>query len=271
MKKFFICISVLLLLLVISGHTSAAAAQSWPMSQCQQLVPYGLPRDTHAHVVQICRHAYVLETDTVSKIPVWVAYTLIPSHTTGCIARSNSFVADETLPVGQRAELHDYAHNGYDMGHQADAADMSWDATAERESFILTNAAPQTPELNRGSWKVLETAVRAWAHAGHAITIYVGSIYSASDAAIGADHVTVPHAFYKIVVDNYTHRSLAFVMQNLKTDQGNDLGKFQTTVSDIERQTGVVFNVPDNKAAKNTIWPYDITRLATDRRAACAR
>lgn len=258
-------------LVVLFNHVPSATAENLPMSQCQALAPYGIPRDTHAHTVQICRHAYVTETDTVAKIPVWTAYTLIPSHTVGCIARSNSFVADASLPMGQRAELHDYAHSGYDIGHQADAADMNWDAKAEYESFILTNAAPQTPALNRGSWKALETVVRSWAHAGHAMTIYVGPIYSTTDSSIGADHVTVPHAFYKIIIDNTTRQSLAFVMQNLKTDQGTNLDQFQTTVTSIEQQTGIVFSVPDNKAAKHAIWSYNTAQLAQDRHAACTK
>lgn len=260
--------------LALATSTNAIAAKSQqadplPLTSCSAQIPYGIPADHHPNSILICRHAYMVQTDTVAKIPVWVSYTLTPDHTVGCVKRSNAFRSDQSLAEGQFADPTDYAKSGYDIGHQANDADMDWDVGVERESFILTNMAPQRPALNRGIWKVLETSVRAWAHAGHPMTIYVGPIWNSSDPTIGDNKVVAAHAYYKIIIDDVTKQSIAFVMPNLKTNQGDDIAPFQTTVSQIESATGVTFNVPGSKTVKNTIWPVDIDKLAADKKAAC--
>ncbi len=242
-----------------------------PLAACATQIPYGMPTDKHPNTVTICRHAYLVQSDTVAKIPVWDAYTLTPDHTVGCVKRSNAFQADQSLPDGEEARKADYAKSGYDIGHQANDADMDWDVTVERESFILTNMAPQTPALNRGIWKVLETDVRAWAHAGHALTIYVGPIWTASDPTIGSDKVVAAGHYYKIITDQQTKQTLAFIMPNLKTDMGDDVAPFQVTVATIESETGVSFPIPGSKTAKLPIWPADIDKLAQDKKATCKK
>jgi endonuclease G len=258
--------------IIVPSHASAQdQVAPLPVASCASQIPFGMPNDSHLHVVTICRHAYILQSDTVAKIPVWVAYTLTPEHTVGCVKRSNAFATDQSLPDDQAAKKKDYTKSGYDIGHQANDADMDWDPVVERESFILTNMAPQTPQLNRGNWKVLETTVRAWAHSGRTLTLYVGPIWNANDPTIGPDKVVVAHSYYKIIVDDKTKQTLAFVMDNLATDQGDDLAPFQTTVAQIENLTGVTFNVPDSKTVKNGIWPVDIQKEEADKKAACSK
>jgi endonuclease G len=260
--------------LMFSGQTASAAtsqAAPLPIASCSAQIPYGMPQDNHPSSVLICRHAYIVQSDIVAKIPVWVAYTLTPEHTTGCVKRSNAFQSDQSLPPNEAADPTDYAKSGYDIGHQANDADMDWDVGVERESFILTNMAPQRPALNRGIWKVLETSVRAWAHAGHTLTIYVGPIWNSSDPTIGEDKVVAAHSYYKIVIDDVTKQSLAFVMPNLTTNQGSDISPFQTTVAQIETATGVTFAVPDSKTVKNPIWAADTEKLSADKKATCKK
>lgn len=50
----------------------------------------------------------------------------------------------------------DYAHNDYDKGHMAPAADFNCDETALKETFSYVNCALQHKDLNRGQWKDLE-------------------------------------------------------------------------------------------------------------------
>ena len=154
-------------------------------------VKYGLPKDNTSNAITICRTAYEVRYDPIAKVPIWVAYTLKPSHTVGCVLRSNSFAADKSLPEVARSYVSDYAVSGYDAGHIANDADMSWDDKVERESFILSNIAPQTPELNRGIWRTLEAAVRSWAYnSGDDIAVYAGAIYDMKEGrTIGPDKV----------------------------------------------------------------------------------
>lgn len=57
----------------------------------------------------------------------------------------------------------EYAKTGYDQGHMAPAADFAWNQDASNTTFVMSNIAPQTPNLNRDSWKRLEDKVRKWA------------------------------------------------------------------------------------------------------------
>ena len=55
-----------------------------------------------------------------------------------------------------------YRGSGYDRGHLKPAADSKGSMEEMESSFLMTNMAPQTPNLNRGIWKQLEEAVRNW-------------------------------------------------------------------------------------------------------------
>jgi len=152
----------------------------------------------------ICRKAYAAAPDLDAKVPQWVVYRLRPEDSVGCEPRTNRFEPDQSLPINSRATNRDYARSGYDIGHMANAADMACDPSVQEESFILSNAAPQTPRLNRGAWKLLETYVRAWAHGGRSMSIYVGGIWNDSSSAIG-NGVKVPDNFYKIITTPRNH------------------------------------------------------------------
>ena len=160
--------------------------------------------------------------------------------------------------------------SGYDTGHIANDGDMSWDPIVERESFILSNMVPQLPSLNRGIWKLLETGVRVWAwQTGHTFTVYAGSIYDSSiDQSVGPNRVVVPHAFYKIVIDNTTKKSMAWIFPH-KENLGTDLTAYQVTISDVEKSTGIQFSVPDDKSSHNQMLPISIAQFTKAKAAQC--
>jgi endonuclease G len=267
MKRLFAILSLVLL---------AAEAQAWeqlppnPIAQCQAQAPWGYPKTAKAGVA-ICRQSYVTLNDTAAKIPVWVSYTLTPQNALGCVKRSNAFAPDQSLPKGSRAELSDYAKSGYDIGHVAPNGDMSFNERAEKESFLLTNMYPQLPGLNRGIWKLLETATRGWAvQRGHPIVVYVGAIYGPSDKTIGANAVVVPHMFYKIVTDTVTGEVMAFAFKH-EGGQGNDLTKLRVSVDAIEKASGVAFSFPANanEVPGGQIWAVDYGALTNAKRVKC--
>jgi endonuclease G, mitochondrial len=239
---------------------------------CSANLVYGLPAVTKPDATLICRQGYVTLHDNQAKVPVWTAWVLTPNHINGCVPRSNAFAADQSLPAGKRSDPKDYAGNGYDQGHIANDAHQSWDQQVEYESFLMSNMAPQLPGLNRGIWKLLETATGAWGFSSqHTLQVYAGSVYNvAKDKKIGADQVDVPYGFYKIVIDTNTGATLAFLFPH-KENQGNDLTKVQTTVKDIEDNTGIIFPVPagHNKSMQEPIWPVDFKSVAANKKAVC--
>jgi len=255
---------------IVSVANAGNQNRPLPVNSCSMQTPYGKPDVNLLNSTVICRHAYLLEHDNSAKIPAWVSYVLKSEYTLGCIQRSNSFSSDQSLDNTQKSKLEDYSRSGYDTGHMVPAGDMSWSEVADDESFILSNTAPQTPELNRGTWKTLETAVRSWAYNNNSdLVIYAGPIYNLKENyTIGPNQVTVPHAFYKIIIDTTRAQSLAFVFENNKK-KSKDLSFYQTTVADIESATDIVFKVPDDKHIKNDIWTINTVLLYTAKKKKC--
>lgn len=255
----------------------ATSAHAWdqkpnqPPAACAVETPYGVPQLNRPGNTIECHTAYMLQHDQNAKIPAWVAWKLTPDQALGCVKRSDAFVADNILPKGQRAEVADYAGTGFDKGHLANDGDMSWDQQVEYESFLMSNMSPQYPAINRGIWKLLESATRAWAWSTkHTFVVYAGDIWNANDPTIGPSKVVVPDHLYKIAIDTNTNQVYAFIFPNENKNEGNDLTPFMVSVADVEKATGTVFGVPQgwNKAMANKALPATDFKSVADAKAA---
>ena len=241
-----------------------------PLQQCSIHAPFGPPQSSRP-VEMICREAYLVGFDPASHIPEYVEWTLTPQAALGCVARSNAFAADQSVPGS--AAPQDYAGTGYDKGHMAPDGDQSWNQQVEFESFLMTNMSPQAPSLNRGTWKLLETSVRGWAvQIGHPFTVYAGNIYAPGDKTIGKG-VVVPHALYKIVIDNTTGQVAGWVFPHVAPypNLGTDLTKYRVTIAQIQQLTGVTFAFPANaqELQPGKEWPVDFGKLTAAKKAKC--
>jgi len=242
-----------------------------PVQACQVHSPYGFAQ-TQRPAQPICREAYLVAYDAPVKIPVYVAYTLLPQNALGCFPRTNAFVADASLN-GTGATPADYAGTGYDKGHAAPDGDLSWSQQVEYESFLMTNMYPQHGSLNRGIWKLLETSVRGWAvQRNQSYTIYVGALYGAGDESIGRG-IIVPHGYYKIVINNATKEIAGWGFPHTKpyVNLGNDLTKFRVPVGQLEVAAGVKYAYPAGakELAPGAEWPVDFGALTNAKRAKC--
>jgi len=91
-----------------------------------------------------------------TRTPLFVVYKLYKGG--GDSSRSGmEFTVDG---LKNCADKSDYSHNGYDIGHMANAEDFAYDSEKEKMTFKFYNALPQTPKLNRGCWKKIETDTR---------------------------------------------------------------------------------------------------------------
>ena len=257
----------------------AGLAQAWdqraplPIQACQVHSPYGFAQTTRT-AQPICREAYLVAYDAPVKIPVYVAYTLLPQNALGCFPRTNAFVADQSLG-GTGARPDDYAGTGYDKGHAAPDGDLSWSAIVEYESFLMTNMYPQAGSLNRGIWKLLETAVRGWAvQTNQSYTIFVGAFYGQGDKTIG-NGVIVPHGYYKIVINNNTKQIAGWAFPHVAPypNLGNDLTVFRKPVADIMKQAGVQYKFPAGaiEIQPGQEWKVDFGALTNAKRAKCGK
>lgn len=149
--------------------------------------------------------------------PLYVTSNLY--HAGGHFPRKGMVFKTGGLPYSATAS--DYAHNGYDEGHMADAADFAYDSSSEESTFRFYNCVPQTARLNRGTWKTLETLVRKESQTD-SLFVVCGSIFGTKK--IGKDSIAVPDYCWKIVYSLTTHKVLyCWLFPNDNSDSYKDI------------------------------------------------
>jgi len=191
-----------------------------------------------AQVITIKHTNYTSEFDIQKHIPVEVTYWLTKAHET-CkhLKRSNNFAPDPLYPILTNLQKY-YDHSGYDRGHNDAAEDNECQGQQVlSESFYFSNMTPQTPGLNRGSWKALETSVRELAIKDDSIHVWVGSLGEQGKLGI----VTIPKEMWKVFYDKKTGIMKAYLFYNDKNDAPNKPQGNEVAVSIIENATGFKF------------------------------
>ena len=187
------------------------------------------------------RVAYMASYNSDLRIPNWVAWKLTAEHTEGANERKGMrFQEDKEVPKPRAVDA-DYVRNGYDRGHLCPSADNCWDATAQKQSFLLTNICPQDHKLNVGDWKELESQCRKWAKKYGCIYIVAGPVMMKGEhKTIGKNKITVPEAFFKVVLCMEGQpKAIGFIYRN----EGDDRPKsyYVNTIDEVERITGIDF------------------------------
>lgn len=187
------------------------------------------------------RVAYTASYNSDLRIPNWVAWQLTGGHTEGKNKRAGvKFQEDTDVPLPRAVDF-DYVRSGYDRGHLCPSADNRWDATAQEQSFLLTNVCPQDHNLNVGDWHELENLCRKWAKTYGSIYIVAGPVLlKGKHKTIGKNKVTVPEAFFKVVLCmEGKPKAIGFIYRN---ESGNrPKSYYVNTIDDVERITGVDF------------------------------
>lgn len=187
------------------------------------------------------REGYTLSYNTSTRLPNWVAWHLTTDHTKGNAKRGDVEFQEDTDVPSPRANTTDYSRSGYDRGHMCPAGDNKWSLEAMEQSFLMTNICPQAPSLNRGDWNEMEQACRRWAKREGGLYIVCGPIlYKQKHKTIGKNKVTVPEAFFKVVLSmGKEPKAIGFIYKN---DDGNrPMGDYVNTVDQVERITGIDF------------------------------
>ena len=197
----------------------------------------------------LVKEVFITCHDAQKRVPEWVTYHLTREDLAQVeVERTDDFRPDPELSDEERAELADYRGSGYDRGHMAPAADFKRSRLAMSTTFLLSNMAPQRPQLNRGRWAMLEDAVRQLANDHGSVWIYTGPLYLDSDGRPAAGtqtingRVTVPSHFYKAVLcehDSGTHEMFAYIMPNGTEPVTGALTEYVVTVDAIEAATGL--------------------------------
>jgi len=222
-------------------YASASFAQTFLVNK----VGFKLPNE-----IVIIKHAfYEIGFNTKYHLPAWVYYSLTKKHLSlANLDRKGSFVKDPYVH-SEQASNEDYSGSGYDKGHLVPCEDMSFSEQAMKETFYYSNCAPQTTELNRGQWKVLEELAREWAVDFGEAMVVCGPVFKTLMPKMGAHDIPVPDLYYKIIVvhkeKNYS--ALAFLMPNSSSVLLAPVN-YTCTIDSVEKITGLDFftELPDN-------------------------
>lgn len=221
--------------------------------QVDFLLPYVQPGD------QIIRHeGYTLRYRNEYKGADWVAYPLLDYEISGDAERKYEQFQPDLSVLNGTALSSDYTRSGYDRGHLAPAGDFKFSQRIMRETFFMSNIAPQVPQFNRGIWKELEEQVRRWAIRDNGLYVVTGPVLKPGLPTLGrANEISIPEKFYKVIL--YCNNSatagpqirmIGFLLNNEPSDRS--IKQFVVSVNSIEQETGIDFfpKLPDDLEQK---------------------
>jgi len=209
-------------------------------------IPYGIDM-SHAKLQcnQILANiGYVSCFNYKTNTPLWSSYTITSNEVSERSKRYGRFLYDKRVPKRHRVKTSDYTHSHYDRGHLLPNAAIDGDnLKRQKQAFLLTNIAPQVGRgFNRDSWRYLESQVRKWARRRKTLNVVTGVWFDNNPKKIGRTHkVSVPTYWYKIIYDPIKNKSIAFWMPNKYYTSKNAWKRYQTTIDDIEKRTGIDF------------------------------
>lgn len=243
-------------------------------------LPWGLPRPATPTTRErlLVQRDYVIRHDGDLRVPLWTAER-VDAARLGDIDREDCFRPDPRLPAAQASTPRDYDEPIYDQGHMAPFANQRSSVIAGHNSFIMSNMAPQTCQLNRGIWQILEGITRLWAAEHGTVYVLSGSVFDrdgngARDpdrsaqrmrSRSGTERVAIPSHFYKIIAlqrGGGRIETLSIVMPH---DDANPDGpaalrylqEHVTTIARIERVAGLdLFRTRAIIDEATSLWPF---------------
>lgn len=207
------------------------------------------------------RGDFVVGWSNSLRHPAWVSYH-VPRNAKFPVGERPPFKHDKAVWRSPYPE--EYTNSKFDRGHMAPnhAIASRFGADAQKKTFLMSNIAPQTPELNRGIWREIELSVAdVWADIYGEIWVTIGSIPSpeAERQAI-AGSIDIPAAYYMIIVaetetaaqaggneEPYEIRAMAMVFPQEIAESGVFAMHYLTSIDEIEKATGLDFlsDLPD--------------------------
>ena len=202
------------------------------------LMTVGVPRGMSDTLVNY-GEAFAVHFNSTRGIANCAIYELVSNELNGTAERGNEVMQDSGVKGCPSPQ--DYAGSGMDRGHLVPAGDLKWSETAMRQSFLMTNICPMHKALNEGGWAKLEEKVREWTARDSALLVFTGPVVSESDTTLANSHVTVPGAYYKVIMAPCVRpvRAIAFIYPN--GHSGGRLRQYAVSVDKVERKTGLDF------------------------------
>jgi len=168
------------------------------------------------------------------KHPLVVAYILKGVLVKKKISRKGlRFRPDYNLPTKCRSYSKDYSRTGHDRGHLASNASFDYNRKIQKETFLISNIAPQKPNLNRRYWAKVEKFTRYLAVKYKQVEVVTGVCGNKGHIK---NKVGVPAWWYKIIYIPKLNKTVAFLAPNTNTGISKaKLKEYKTTLEKIKR------------------------------------
>ena len=249
---------------MVERNRTATRAATTPTDSSELRIYGGLPNATgYGHPVLVLTNSgYLVGYCEAHRNPAWVGFS-ISSITVGSTAKRPSKFLTDTRTTSRVAHQ-DYTGSGYDRGHMAPnyAIGTRYGHEAQRATFLLSNITPQSPDLNRIWWRLLEEKeANDFAVRMERVWVMTGPVFAGEVKKLPSG-VDIPTAFYRIILDeeNGQPRVLAFIAPQTVTGH-EPLAQFLTSVQEIERQTGLDFFAELPREAQDKIESAKAARL----------
>lgn len=160
----------------------------------------------------------VMYSETLQQ-PLWVKYSVECPKGTESRKGLDFYICDSIITSDDL----DYAKNIYDKGHMAPAASFNCDKVTLFKTFTYLNSALQHQDLNRITWRNLESYERLLGISYSTVKIEIKCIYSNSSIKLPTG-ATVPDAFIKTIY--YGNKVETYYFKNEKP-KSNDFKKYR--------------------------------------------
>lgn len=239
----------------LDEETGGAVSELYS-SNLTATAPIELPRGGKDHGVRITHTGYTLSYDTLNHNPFWVAWELTAQESRGREERADSFLLDPQLPERHAVRESSYRGTGYTRGHMCPAGDQKWSEDAMHDSFYMSNMCPQTRELNKDWWDMLERKEREWARREGSVYIACGPIYEPGRKVKPLRKgffIGIPHKFFKVILSTSKGRekAIGFIYRNDASEQLME--DTMCSIDEVERLTGYDFFAPLEDDLENRI------------------
>ena len=210
---------------------------------------------------------YSMGFDKSKKAALWVAYPMHTSYTSGNAGRTDDWVANPLISIGDQANVsYSYKEDSgsaadYNRGHQIASADRQASAQMNAQTFYFSNSTPQQSAFNGGIWGTLENAVRN-KQCSDTLYVVTGAHFAsgvtmpkAYDA--NGDNAPVPTHYYKVLLRTKKGNigkpisdcsaseliAIGFLMEHPKSNTSLDKSfkEYAVSVEEIEELTGHTF------------------------------
>lgn len=166
---------------------------------------------TKQHHINLVNSTYSVVFDPAQGVPLRVSWRLRPSDFAVTRKRvTKNFKQDARCPK-PRIKDADYRKSRYMRGHMCPAADRTQTKAMMKETFLMSNVAPMSTQLNCGAWATIESQTRKLAIKYDSVDVLVGPVFTGADSLyIAKGRVHVPSLFFRKVTKAQNDSVVAF-------------------------------------------------------------